>query len=466
MAGSMAISQVSRNDTAAAKLARLLTRDRDFVRVTLLLGAVTVDTAAITLAAVTASLIRPDPGEFGGTTTVIAAIAPTYILACIALGAYRLSVLKHASRAAVKALYALLIAAVCAASAAFAFHAGAAFSRLESGIVLIAFGAYVVASRPLGARILQRLGKVISTKVIVLADQPRLNKDHSDVLTLYLPVPNLSDHASLDSLFRAVSPVDRVILRINDPEERQHWIRVMQLLNVDAELVEPSLNRIVPIGLGEWEGAPTLVVARGPLKLHERMLKRSFDLACVLLSLPFLLPVLLALMLMVRIDSPGPALFVQERLGLKNRPYRCNKLRTMWHDLGDGTGRNSASRGDRRVTRLGRFLRSTSLDELPQILNVLKGEMSLVGPRPHALGSTAGGALFWEVTPQYWTRHSMKPGLTGLAQVQGLRGATQTRQDLERRVAADLDYINRWSLWLDMQILARTVLVLVHRNAY
>lgn len=137
------------------------------------------------------------------------------------------------------------------------------------------------------------------------------------------------------------------------------------------------------------------------------------------------------------------------------------------HDhLSDRDGARSASRDDDRITRIGRFLRRASLDELPQLWNVVRGDMSLVGPRPHAIGSLAEGALFWEALPDYWTRHAMRPGMTGLAQVRGLRGATDTRRDIEKRVGADLEYINSWSIWLDMKILLQTVRVVLHRNAF
>jgi lipopolysaccharide/colanic/teichoic acid biosynthesis glycosyltransferase len=135
-------------------------------------------------------------------------------------------------------------------------------------------------------------------------------------------------------------------------------------------------------------------------------------------------------------------------------------------DAADLNGSRSASPTDDRVTRIGAFLRRTSLDEIPQLWNVFIGEMSIVGPRPHALGSTAGGALFWEAVDGYWVRHSVKPGITGLAQVRGFRGATRTRADLQNRLSADLEYVNAWSLWLDIRILMRTPLVLVHRNAF
>ncbi|MBA3836318.1 MAG: exopolysaccharide biosynthesis polyprenyl glycosylphosphotransferase, partial [Zymomonas sp.] len=117
-------------------------------------------------------------------------------------------------------------------------------------------------------------------------------------------------------------------------------------------------------------------------------------------------------------------------------------------------------------TKVGRFIRRSSIDELPQLINVLRGEMSIVGPRPHALGSRAEGKLFWEIDPRYWHRHATKPGLTGLAQVRGYRGATVVRKDLADRLNADLEYVRAWSLWLDVRIILQTFGVLVHRNAY
>jgi lipopolysaccharide/colanic/teichoic acid biosynthesis glycosyltransferase len=142
------------------------------------------------------------------------------------------------------------------------------------------------------------------------------------------------------------------------------------------------------------------------------------------------------------------------------------KFRSMRHDLADRAGNRSASRDDDRITKIGRLIRATSIDELPQLFNVLRGEMSLVGPRPHALGSLAGDALFWEVDDRYWHRHALKPGLTGLAQIRGYRGATPAAKDLTDRLAADLEYLAGWTIWRDISILAGTLRVLVHKNAY
>jgi lipopolysaccharide/colanic/teichoic acid biosynthesis glycosyltransferase len=164
----------------------------------------------------------------------------------------------------------------------------------------------------------------------------------------------------------------------------------------------------------------------------------------------------------------GPVLFRQRRIGLDGAPFTVFKFRTMRpQPPRQAAGPVSqAQPGDRRITRLGAILRRLSLDELPQLFNVLRGEMSLVGPRPHAPHTTAGDFTFEQAIAFYGVRHRVKPGLTGLAQVRGLRGPTDRRDLVAARVAADLDYIERWSPWLDLAILLRTIpAVLIGRNA-
>jgi lipopolysaccharide/colanic/teichoic acid biosynthesis glycosyltransferase len=142
------------------------------------------------------------------------------------------------------------------------------------------------------------------------------------------------------------------------------------------------------------------------------------------------------------------------------------KFRSMRADQCDLEGRTSTARGDKRITAVGRVIRATSIDELPQLLNVLKGDMSFVGPRPHALGSLAEEKLFWEIDSRYWHRHAIKPGITGLAQIRGFRGATHQTSDLLDRLQSDLDYLNGWSIRRDLMILLATAKVVLHKNAY
>jgi lipopolysaccharide/colanic/teichoic acid biosynthesis glycosyltransferase len=177
-------------------------------------------------------------------------------------------------------------------------------------------------------------------------------------------------------------------------------------------------------------------------------------------------PLMLAIAIAIKLDSEGPALFRQKRLGHANRSFKLLKFRTMRVMSCDTEGGISTARDDGRITRLGRFLRRSSLDELPQLLNVLSGSMSLVGPRPHALGSRAGDVLFWHVDQRYWHRHAMKPGMTGLAQIRGFRGATETRKQLLERLNSDLEYVENWSMLRDFSIMLQTLRVLVHENAF
>lgn len=192
-------------------------------------------------------------------------------------------------------------------------------------------------------------------------------------------------------------------------------------------------------------------------------IKRGVDLTTAVLLLLLFLPLLILIALLIRAETPGPALFRQRRTGKDGRTFTVLKFRSMTA-LEDGDVVTQARRRDARVTRVGALLRRSSLDELPQLVNVVKGDMSLIGPRPHAL---AHDAEFAARVPAYPARFRMRPGLTGLAQVSGLRGEIRAEEALARRVEADLDYIKGWSLWLDARILARTVPhLLVSRAAY
>ena len=176
--------------------------------------------------------------------------------------------------------------------------------------------------------------------------------------------------------------------------------------------------------------------------------------------------VLLMTAIAIKLDSPGPVFFKQKRVGRGNALFDIYKFRSMRVESADPMGNQSTLPDDARVTRVGRFIRRTSVDELPQLLNVLFGSMSIVGPRPHALGSLAGDELFWDVDERYWHRHALKPGITGLAQVRGFRGATHRRTDLTRRLQSDLAYITGWSIWRDIGIMISTIRVIVHPRAY
>jgi putative colanic acid biosynthesis UDP-glucose lipid carrier transferase len=184
----------------------------------------------------------------------------------------------------------------------------------------------------------------------------------------------------------------------------------------------------------------------------------------VLLAAPILLPLCLLIALAIKLDSRGSVFFRQRRSGFNGETFWVYKFRTMRQHAGAETGEVvSAERNDPRVTRVGRILRRTSLDEVPQLLNVLKGDMSIIGPRPHAVSHSA---QFAQLIRQFYARHRVLPGLTGWAQVNGLRGSIEDPDTIKQRVDHDLYYIENWSLWFDLKILLLTPLALLSRNAY
>jgi undecaprenyl-phosphate galactose phosphotransferase/putative colanic acid biosynthesis UDP-glucose lipid carrier transferase len=202
---------------------------------------------------------------------------------------------------------------------------------------------------------------------------------------------------------------------------------------------------------------------RAPLTATELALKRTLDVLVAGSLLAILSPLLALVSIAIKLDSPGPVIFRQHRKGFNGREFIIYKFRTM-KVAENGTIVRQAQQKDVRVTRLGSLLRSTSIDELPQLINVLRGDMSLVGPRPHAL---AHDDEYSKVIAKYAFRHHMKPGITGLAQVKGFRGETAKLELMERRVDLDLWYISNWSFWLDLWILIRTCIVVpLGRNAY
>jgi Undecaprenyl-phosphate glucose phosphotransferase len=204
-------------------------------------------------------------------------------------------------------------------------------------------------------------------------------------------------------------------------------------------------------------------VQRAPLSTAERLAKRTMDIVIASVALFFLSPVMVLTAVAIKLDGPGPVIFRQRRKGFNGQEFVMLKFRTMSVQE-DGAVVSQAMRNDPRVTAIGRLLRSASIDELPQLLHVLSGEMSLIGPRPHAL---AHDDHFQKVVSDYAFRHHVKPGLTGWAQCNGSRGATRSVEEIVRRVKLDLWYINNWSLLLDFQILIKTFFEVIRkRNAY
>ncbi len=215
----------------------------------------------------------------------------------------------------------------------------------------------------------------------------------------------------------------------------------------------------------EVAGMPLIFLNESPLTSLRRgaVAKDVMDKLLSLVALVLLSPVMLMVSVAVKFSSPGPVFFKQDRHGFDGKVIKVWKFRSMKEHVEDGESVTQASRGDPRITNVGRFIRRTSIDELPQLINVLQGSMSLVGPRPHAV---AHNQYYSEKINDYLARHRIKPGITGLAQVSGYRGETETLDKMQKRVEYDLEYINNWSLWLDVKVLIKTPFSLLSKDIY
>jgi putative colanic acid biosynthesis UDP-glucose lipid carrier transferase len=214
---------------------------------------------------------------------------------------------------------------------------------------------------------------------------------------------------------------------------------------------------------GEILGMPVVAMCETPFFGYRGVIKRLTDVTFSLAGLLLLSPLLLAVAIAVKLSSPGPVIFKQRRYGLDGREIRVFKFRTM-SVVEDGDSIRQATRDDSRITPIGRVLRRYSIDELPQLLNVVIGNMSLVGPRPHAV---AHNEEYRKLIKGYMMRHKVLPGITGLAQINGCRGETAKLEEMKARIEFDLDYLRRWSPALDLKILVKTVLMLLgDRKAY
>lgn len=278
--------------------------------------------------------------------------------------------------------------------------------------------------------------------------------------------PDVGDPVQLGRLAEEIASFDRVVVSCSSEQRRSEWAQMLKCYQVTGEVMLSESSPLGAVAVARFRGQDTLVVSRGALSLGNRLRKRAMDLAISLAALFVLAPMLAIVAIAIKLDSKGTVLFAQPRVGRDNRMFQIYKFRSMRSEVCDLAGNRSTSRDDDRITRVGRFIRATSIDELPQLFNVVLGDMSIVGPRPHALGSQAGNQLFWEVDSTYWQRHKLKPGITGLAQVRGFRGATHNRADLENRLQADLEYVSGWSLWRDVKILISTIRVVIHPHAY
>jgi Undecaprenyl-phosphate glucose phosphotransferase len=264
--------------------------------------------------------------------------------------------------------------------------------------------------------------------------------------------------------------IDLIIVAIPFAAEARllHILKRLWELPVDIRISgQASTLKLSPRAYTYLGQLPLLAVFDRPLTAWGAFLKSAMDRVLAAILIVLLSPVMLAAAAAVRLESKGPVLFKQRRYGFNNELIEIYKFRSMYADKADASAAKLVTKNDPRVTKVGRIIRKTSIDELPQLFNVLTGQLSLVGPRPHATQAKAAEALYEQVVDGYFARHKVKPGITGWAQIKGWRGETDTKEKIEQRVKHDLDYIDRWSLGFDFYIILKTPFALLKSaNAY
>ncbi len=279
--------------------------------------------------------------------------------------------------------------------------------------------------------------------------------------------PHLGDITALRAFVRQ-NTVDVAIMALPLGAEARVAGILQRLsdLPVDVRLAATaSTLQFAPAAYSYVGGVPMIDLANRPIAGFDAVAKRVLDLTIAALAIIALTPIMLMVAAAVRFESKGPVLFRQKRYGFNNELIEVFKFRSMYTERSDATASTLVTRNDPRVTQVGRVIRKSSLDELPQLFNVLLGTLSLVGPRPHAVEAKAANQLYPDVVASYFARHKVKPGITGWAQINGWRGETDTAEKIQQRVAFDLDYIERWSVGLDLVILAKTPLALLKTDS-
>jgi exopolysaccharide biosynthesis polyprenyl glycosylphosphotransferase len=444
---------------------------KEVARLRLYILSILIDIAVLGLAFALANIVVlhslfGEPGKPHG-LVMFAMIAPVYMLIAVNGGVYGIRMIGNRKASAVKAVWSFVQAVMLMLIIVYLGKVAEQLSRLTFivGFGLSAAGLYVV--RLLIERIgIALLGEVPHVTVLLVdgveVDTPR-EAYRIDAATIGVD-PTSWGAAMAERLAQGVSAAERVVVAC-PPERIEDWRVALTSLSAKGEILVPEFRRFAPAKVSAFDDHPTLVVAGGPLLFRDRLLKRLLDVCFSIAAIILLSPVLLVAAIAVKLSGPGPVFFRQQRLGKDARSFMIFKFRTMHAAQTDHTASKLTERDDPRITRVGAFLRRSSVDELPQLFNVLKGDMSIVGPRPHAPAAKAAESLYWEVDERYWARHCIKPGLTGLAQVRGHRGPTDRHEDLVNRLQSDLEYVTNWSIWRDLRIIVATLGVLAHDNA-
>jgi putative colanic acid biosysnthesis UDP-glucose lipid carrier transferase len=368
------------------------------------------------------------------------------------------------------------------AGCVFALKIGSTFSRgtIVSFAVIGLFG--LVAHRTFWRRALESglaSGKWSGRTIVLISEnsptsdvQQQLLRHGFRIQRHFVPAADNSQASHWDDIvsqaisYTRCSNVDEVFIAV----ELQSWTKIqksverLRLLPLPVNLIAVgATSKLLMQPVSAIGNATVIELQRAPLNFFERSVKRAMDIVLAGTALIALTPLLALVTIAIKLDSPGRVIFRQTRHGFNGKPFDILKFRTMTV-VEDGDSIKQATRLDKRVTRVGFWFRRTSIDELPQLINVLRGEMSLVGPRPHA---AAHDNYFDRIIANYALRQRMKPGITGCAQVNGSRGETPTVDAMQRRVQLDLWYIENWSFQLDLLIMFRTIIELVRgRNAY
>lgn len=324
-------------------------------------------------------------------------------------------------------------------------------SFAQRKIVVIAEQGQTVLSRPLNE--LRRYGFNAVKTCELSREEIALPGSATSLRSKLADIVQFARNENIEDIYLLVRwSHQRIIDRIID---------ALAVLPISVHLIpDENAARFLNYPLANIGDTWTAVLKRAPLTRFELTAKRFFDLSLATAGLLTLLPLMLVTALLIKLDSRGPVFFMQKRNGFNGKTFDIYKFRTM-HVLENDCSVKQATRDDPRVTRIGRWLRRSSIDELPQLFNVIRGEMSLVGPRPHA---TSHNSEYEKLIANYAFRHHVKPGLTGWAQVNGFRGETRQVEDMEHRVEHDLWYINNWSPWLDLRIVLQTIFVALRQD--
>ena len=408
-----------------------------------------------------------------------AAAAGAYLLIRASRQAYRrtlVNMFDHEADAVIDALSSVLIASALV----WQFGMIANLSRGITLLYLASFTMCLTLSRPLIRGIIGHLAKTgaIEQRIVFYgadADSIRMIRQMLDNLHLpHLRVVGVADDrpkvrqieglemiGGLDQVLDLArrGELDQVLFCVPDmPRARlSEILDQLSTVSVDVAMIPPKAIELAPNYRVHLLGhIPVLTLWQRPFRDINQFIKRGEDLLIAGTALLVLSPVILLTALLVRLSSPGPLFFIQPRVGFNNELIRVFKFRTMYADCADMQAEQTTTADDPRVTPIGRWLRKFSLDELPQLFNVIRGDMSLVGPRPHATHMKVGDRHYQDAVRGYAGRHRVKPGISGLAQVKGVRGEIRTIERARLRVALDTQYIDNWSVWLDLWILLAT----------